>query len=289
MDEMYHVFVRWLVVASACVVSACSTTPTGPSSTTTPGPIISQGPLAGLYPQGSPPVPPRIAGPMPSALGATRFVAFGDSLTAGTMSSYDGSFVFDAPDWAYSVRLKLALDTYHRGDPAQPPRTYTVINEGVPGEWASGSLGGESRIQGVITQHRPQGLLLLEGINDLANERSITETVDALRRIIDRARASNVTVLIATMPQTYETCPPPVGTPCRDNARQLVPGFNQALRTMASGRQNVYIVDLYAAFGTDHAYMGNDGLHPTEQGYELMASQFLARIETVFGIRSSFQ
>jgi lysophospholipase L1-like esterase len=131
-------------------------------------------------------------------------------------------------------------------------------------------------------------LLLLEGINDIGNGRPIDETVGGLRQIIDRARASNVTVLVATMPQTYETTNPITGE-YRDNARGLIEPFNDALRAMASGRQNVYIVDLYAAFGTNHAYIGNDGLHPNEQGYERMASVFLNRIEQVFGIRSSFQ
>lgn len=231
-------------------------------------------------------MPPRIPGPMPSALGATRFVAFGDSITWGNMSSFDGAFVYEAPTWSYPVRLKLALDTFHRGESSQPPRTYTVVNEGVPGEPVSGGFGGAARIQNVITQHRPQGLLLLEGINDLANEVSVTDTVAALRRIVDIARTNNVTVLIATMPQTYHSINPETLEE-RDNARQLVPGFNDAIRAMA--RQNVHIVDLYAAFGTTHAYIGNDGVHPNDQGYALMASTFLARIEDVFGIRSSFQ
>lgn len=248
---------------------------------------MSQGPLVGLIPQGPPPVPPRLAGPRPTALGATRFMAFGDSITYGTLSSYDGSFVYDVPTHSYSVRLKLALDQYHPGAPNQPPRTYTVVNAGIPGEGAVGSFGGEARIQSEITTHRPQGLLLLEGINDLAVGRSISETVAALNRIINTARANNVTVLIATMFQTYEACPTP--ETCHDNQREQIRPFNDALRSMASGRQNVYVVDLYGPLGTDHAYIGGDGLHPNELGYQVIATTFLAAVETVFGIQSSFQ
>jgi len=231
-------------------------------------------------------VPPRDPGPIPSSLGATRFLAFGDSITWGSLSAYDASFLYDAGPWAYPPRLKQALDFFHPGPAGQTPRTYTVVNAGEPGEWAS---VGEGRIQSEITAHRPHGLLLLEGINDLANEQSISQTITALGHIINTARANNVTVLIATMFQTYETCVPPENVECRDNARQLVVPFNDAIRQLATGRQNVYIVDLYAALGTNHAYVGADGLHPNEAGYERIATTFLARIEAVFGIRSSFQ
>ena len=279
MEAMYLRFHRWLPLAAACVlIAACSTTPTSPSSTDR-GPVISQGALAGLIPQEPPAVPPRVTAPPPTPVGASKFVAFGDSITYGTLSSYDGSFVYDVPTHSYSVRLKIALDTYHA------PRVYTVVNEGAPGEWAQ---QGAQRIQSVLTQHRPQGLLLLEGINDLANDQSISQTVSSLGRILDVARSNNVTVLIATMPQTYETTNPTTGE-YRTNARELVPALNTAIRQLASGRQNVYVVDLYAAFGTTGTYMGGDGLHPNEAGYERMASTFLSSIESVFAIKGSFQ
>jgi lysophospholipase L1-like esterase len=228
-------------------------------------------------------VPPRITAPMPSALGATRFVAFGDSLTSGTLSRYDGAFVYDVPSHSYPVRLKLALDTYHAGTTGAP-RTYTVVNAGMPGEWAR---HGADRIASVLAQDRPQGLLLLEGINDIVNEQSISQTVGALDRIVSAARASSVTVLIATMPQTYEVTNPDGET--RSNGSELIDEFNRRIRTTFTGRQNVHIVDLHAAFGNDRSLTGGDGLHPTEAGYELMASTFLNVIESVFGIRGSFQ
>jgi lysophospholipase L1-like esterase len=192
--------------------------------------------------------------------------------------------VYDVPSHSYPVRLQLALDYYHGG--AEPRRTYSVVNSGRPVETAA---NGALRIQSVITEFRPQGLLLLEGINDLAGLEGspaavVAETIASLSRIIDVARANNVTVLVATMPQTYDH---PVD-PNRDNARHLVVPFNEEVRRF-SGRQNVYVVDLYASFGTNHAYIGGDGLHPTEAGYDRMASTFLSVVESVFAIRGSFQ
>lgn len=281
---------RLAAVALGVAGVACSTTPTSPTATLDPGqgPVISQGPLGPLIPQSPPPVPPRLGAPASpvNALGATRFVAIGDSITYGTLSSFDGTFVYDVPSHSYTERLRVMLDALHAGT-GPTPRTYTVINEGRPGEWAT---EGAQRIQAVITQHRPQGLLLLEGINDLSNSAGVAATVGALTSIVNTARASNVTVLVATMPQTYESFNPITGE-TRTNAKDLVVPFNDAIRQLVASRpnQNIHLVDLYASFGNNRLYIGGDGLHPTEAGYERMASTFEAVMEIAFAIRGSFQ
>lgn len=275
---MYAVLSRWLSVLPACVfVVACSTTPTGPSPAAS-GPVISQGPLSTLIPQGPPPVPPRLSATPPTALGASRFVAFGDSITYGTLSAYDGAFLYDVPSHSYSERLRLALNTHHA------PQTFTVVNAGNPGEWAQ---DGVRRIQSAITVHRPHALLLLEGINDLASGASVSGTAAALFRIVDAARQNNVTVLVATMPQTYDGTKQN-GDP-RDNAAELIVPYNGEIQRLAASRLNVHIVDLYRAFGDRRSLLGGDGLHPTEEGYQVMASKFMDVLEAVFPVRGSFQ
>lgn len=235
--------------------------------------------MVGVISQGPPPVPPRISSGPISAIGATKFVAFGDSITYGTTSSFDGAFLFDTASQSYPVRLQLGLNAHH------PPQTFDVRNRGIPGETAG---TGSQRIQSVLAADRPQGLLLLEGINDLSGGSSVAETVGRLQTILEIARLHNVTVIIATMFQTYEIADPDDGH-IRPNAATLVPAFNQALVQMAQGRQNVYIVDIHHAFGTNRSYVGGDGLHPTEAGYERMAQWFEARIEQVFPVRGAFQ
>ena len=39
----------------------------------------------------------------------------------------------------------------------------------------------------------------------------------------------------------------------------------------------------------DRSFVGNDGLHPTDAGFERMASVFLEAIEAAFPVRGSFQ
>jgi lysophospholipase L1-like esterase len=238
--------------------------------------------MIGAISQEPPPVPPRLSqGPI-SAVGATRFVAFGDSITYGVLSSFDGVFLFDTPHQSYPVRVQLGLNAHHA------PQSFTVINRGVPGETAA---SGASRIGSVLASDRPQVLLLLEGINDLNGGASVGTTTSRLATILDTARLYNVTVIIGNMFQTYETVDPNDGHVRHNAASQIVP-FNNGIAQITSGRSNVFVVDLYHAFATapnPRSLVGGDGLHPTEAGYERMASWFEARIEQAFPVRGAVQ
>jgi lysophospholipase L1-like esterase len=265
----------------AIAAVACANTPTAPSATAAPA--------AGLVAleQLSVPVPAPLAVNPPAVVGATRFVAFGDSITFGVLSSFDGATLYDVSSSSYPVRLQLGLQTYH------PPQSslFRVINQGRPGETAAtypNLPGGVDRIDSVLTTNRPQVLVLLEGINDIGGiGASVDQTATALQRIVDISLLRGVPVIIATMYQTYETTNPITGV-SRTNAFDLVPALNQRIRQIAT-RQNVYLADLYPAFGTDHQYVGGDGLHPTEDGFGVMASVILSVIEQRFPVRGSFQ
>lgn len=266
--------------------AGCSSSPTAPSPTTSASPTGQAADESSSNPQDEPaPTPPSGSSPAPPAatsgpLGATRFVALGDSITWGTLSSFDGSFLYDAgPTQSYPYQLRSALNLSHG------PQTFTVENAGVPGESVASGAG---RVHSVLSSLRPQGLLLLEGINDLNNGAGIGGTVGHLQTILDVARLHNVTVFIANMFQTYESVDPNDGR-IRENSATQITSFNSAIMQMAQGRQNVYIVDLYHAFGSNRSYVGGDGLHPSESGYERMAFWFRATIEQAFAVRAGFQ
>jgi lysophospholipase L1-like esterase len=228
------------------------------------------------------PVPAGIAAPTPNALGATRFVAFGDSITWGGISSPDARMLYDGSPSAYAVRLQLGLNARYA------PQSFTVINRGLPGEAIT--FGALNRLRTVLETDRPHALLLLEGINDLTGGVPIPDTIAALRAAIDISLQRNVPVLIATMYQTYESVrpdPPNPPTP-RPNAAALVPEFNLRIREIAA-RQNVTLVDIEAAFANNRSLVGSDGLHPTPEGHHHMADEFMRAIQRAFPIRGSFQ
>ncbi len=223
-------------------------------------------------------MPSAIIPTPPQALGATRFLAFGDSITYGTLSSFDGSFLINDEVGSYPRLLKGLLDANHT------PAPFTVFNAGLPGERAR---QGVDRMPGVLTAQRPQVVLLLEGINDMTFGDSAGQAAGNVEYMVQIARLFNCTVLVATMPQTYASIYPD-GSERGQAAEKVVP-FNNELRRLLSGRQNVHIVDVYAAFGSDRSLMGNDGLHPTAAGYQRMAQTFHTRIREIFPVRGSLQ
>ena len=268
----------WVAVASACMLAAgCSTTPTTPS-TVQSGPVISQRPLVALIPQDPPRVPPLLVGTSPTVLGASKFVALGDIATYGVLSRETAGMLFDyaVPSHSYPVRLELGLDFYYG------PRDYQVVNAGLPLE---GAIDGARRIQSVITQNRPQGLLLLEGINDLAGGASIGATVNALDSIINTARVNNVTVSWRQCRRrmrrrSLRTATTQRISSSRSTMRSRL--VSRGVRTYTSstcGNRSEQIIASWAPTVCTR----------TRRGTERMASAFLHAIEQVFRIRGSFQ
>lgn len=264
---------RVLLLSAAVSVAACSSVPTAPSPT-------SNSYVVAAIPQEGNPPPPSDPLPSPRGIGITRFVAFGDSITSGVLSGFDPSFLYDDLPGSYPSRLLAVL---RRTYPAQAG-FITVVNEGIPGERAA---DGRRRIQTVLARHTPGAVLLLEGINDMSNGASPSQAASSVLDIVRITQQFGVPVLLGLMPQTYATVYPNGET--RDHAAANIRPFNDLLRAAVTGVPNVHIVDLYSAFGTNRALMGNDGLHPSPEGYEVMAATFMRAIERAFPVRGSVQ
>jgi len=271
----------WPIVTCALFAVGCGQTPTSPSAaaagSANPSSATSGSAISTLsQPTSGAELPPITIAP-PRALGATRYVAFGDSITWGATSAWDQGFFFLAANGGYVERLQLSLNTSHS------PQSFTVFNHGLPGEAAVDAL---PRFRSVLMSRRPEVVLLLEGINDLAGDVSISRIITALRQMIDTATGAGIPVLIATMFPTYATTNPQ--GQYRPNGAAMVPAFNVEIRRLATGRLNVYLVDLEPVMRDRHL-VGNDGIHLTDAGFEVMSSTFLAAIQTAFPVRGSFQ
>jgi lysophospholipase L1-like esterase len=189
-------------------------------------------------------------------LSATRFMAFGNSITAGE------------PGSNYPAMLQTMLTARYA---AQAP-VIRVINRGVGGER---SPDGADRLPEELADVRPDAVLIEEGVNDIfgGTDSRVPIIIEALEDMIRKVRRRpNVAVLLATLLPTRQ------GSPKGDNAFPLVPEVNRRIRDLAV-RQNVVLVDLYEGFGgSADPYIGPDGLHPNEQGYRKMAEIFFDRI-----------
>jgi lysophospholipase L1-like esterase len=213
---------------------------------------------------------PRIA--------ATRFMAFGDSITEGATSSCNRVTPFmsfaqtmlvleasPGASWSYpSVLQELMRSRYS----AQQP---SVSNRGFGGESTS---RGAARLPGVLAEEAPEVLLLQEGANDINASRDPASIAADLRSMVRSARARGVEVFLGTLlPQQ----PRQLGS-CRGFGASNVAAANDRIRSVAATEQAT-LVDLFQSFGgVPGDLIGPDGLHPTNAGYRKIAETFFETI-----------
>ena len=194
----------------------------------------------------------------PPQISLTRFMAFGDSITAGVGTT--------GP--AYPSLLATELSDRYTA------QQIVMFNEGRAGEFVA--ITGEDRIKKVIAIDTPQVVLILEGVNDLNayGESDIPTIVFNLQRMVRSAQDAGATPFLATL------LPQRAGAPKAYGADLIVPA-NAAIKTI----QGAILVDLYAAFGGDAGTLiGPDGLHPNASGYQKIADTFFDAIRSRFEV-----
>jgi lysophospholipase L1-like esterase len=244
-------------LAVAPVLTACSDSPTQPAP-------IAQPPAP---PSAAPPEPPP---PPPPRLGVTKILAFGDSMTAGTTSPpLTLGFTLDAGlPRSYPFKLQTMTTARYK------EQTIQVFNAGIAGNRASQD---RDRFNRTLNESLPQVVLLMEGANDLntpfrtgegINDR-IRFTVGSMEDLVKDAVGRQIPVLLATLPPQR-----PGGR--NAGAATFLTRYNDALKVMA-GLKGAEIVDVYAQMSLSD--IGEDGLHPTEDGYQKLAQIWLDAIK----------
>ena len=192
-------------------------------------------------------------------LAITKIVAFGDSITTGTVSQALAQSTLAGTPLSYPAQLEgLLQDRY-------PEQNLEIVNAGSGGEDSS---EGRARLPGVLNTFRPEVLLLLEGVNrlELVGPENVASDLDAM---VATAQSSGVAVLLATLT--------PVGDIKeieRPGLRTAIDDLNQQIRQIAQDRQLGPVVDLFSLFERTPSLIGRDGLHPTANGYQVMADEF---------------
>jgi lysophospholipase L1-like esterase len=241
----------------------------------------------------------------PPHLTATKFVAYGDSITEGFVQRCPSNEPTEkeptdkeptdkeptdkeaAPPTprlgffleqgraqpsptAYPGKLQELLDARY------PSQMITVVNEGEGGEDIE---GGVANLPRVLTANAPQVLLLQEGINTLnqKHKEGIPLVVDGLRTMIQEARSRSIVVFAGTLlPER------PGGCRAYDYNQDFddIIEANVQIRRMI-GTEGAVLVDLYEAFNGHTALLiGEDGLHPSAVGYQRIAETFFDAIKT---------
>lgn len=183
--------------------------------------------------------------PQPS-IDRPRIVAFGDSLTAGFGV---------APDQSYPAQLQRRLEA--------AGFSYVVVNAGVSGDTTAGGL---RRVAWVLNSN-PTIVILEFGGNDGLRGLSLTETRANLEQIIRQLQAKQVAVVLAGM-----KLPPNYGL---DYATR----FEALYADLARTYRVTLIPFLLDGVAAKPSLNQADGIHPTAEGYQIVADNVMQRLE----------
>ena len=212
-------------------------------------------------------------------LSRLRFMAFGDSITAGEVT-FPGSTagltsgkLEVVPSAAYPTVLQRLLRSRYQFQADQ----IVVSNQGVSGEKA---VEARNRFFSAMATVRPDVVLLLEGHNDIPSgaDGAASSAANEVRVMAIEAKLRGARVFIGT----------PV--PARPNGNRtiqtlLLVDYANRMRAIAS-QEGAVLVDLYAAMLPDvFRYIGVDGLHPNEAGYTRIAELFFQAIQADLEVR----
>jgi lysophospholipase L1-like esterase len=211
----------------------------------------------------------------PPRISATRFVAFGDSISDGVLGLAPKAVGDPGPPVGYAFKLRTLLANRYTA------QTVSMTDEGRPAETV---MEGVTRLPGVLTRDQPEVLLLLEGVNDLngGGDSAIPTVKAGLTTMVREARGRGLAVFLATLlPER------PPGEPPRAKAPASIPPANAEIRAVAA-REGATLVDLFAAFdGQTGTLIGPDGLHPNDAGYQKMAEVFFDAIRGRLEVKTS--
>jgi len=167
-----------------------------------------------------------------------KIVAFGDSLTAGFGLQEKESY-------PYLLQERLKKDGYN----------YEVINAGISGET---SLGGLERVDWVLEMDNIQILILELGANDLLRGLPVAKMKQNLAKIIEKAKAKNVQVLLCGM-----LAPPNMGAKYQRD-------YISAFPDLASEYKTAFLPFILENIALNPKLNQGDGIHPNAEGAKVM-------------------
>lgn len=180
-----------------------------------------------------------------------KIIAFGDSLTAGFG-------LLEKESYPYLLQEKLRAEGLD----------YEVVNAGVSGDT---SIGGLERIDWVLEMDNVQILILELGANDLLRRMPVADMKKNLAKIIEKAKAKKVRVLLCGM-----LAPPNVGA-------QYQRDYQMAFPDLASEYKVDFLPFLLDNVALNKDLNQADGIHPNAEGSRIMTENIYKALKPMLG------
>lgn len=157
-------------------------------------------------------------------------------------------------------------DGNNGGGAPYPPRLAAMIGKTVNNEARQNEFSGgaASKVGGILANEKPAAVLFQLGAVDLINGRSVDSIIGNLRSIIQQCKANKTVPVVATLQ-------PMIGSHSRWSG--VTKELNNQIRSLASS-EGARCADVEAAFGDGEGLILGDGLHPNDQGNQVMAQAF---------------
>jgi membrane dipeptidase len=216
-------------------------------------------------------------GPTPVATPATSIenkhdpliVALGDSTTAGTP-------LFKSPIEAPPAGSGDERSQFAYWLVRQHPK-WSVLNRGVNGE-RSDQIA--ARFDRDVLAHGPAAVIIIAGVNDVYQGRSVDHVVTHLQAMYDRAHAAGIPVVAGSI-VPYNTA--------TAEQNQKMREINAWISAQPARDGNVIAVDTRAAVSArgdaDRLAGSPDGLHPDVDGYRAMADALAPAVRRALAMR----
>ena len=195
---------------------------------------------------------------MPKISSASRWLAFGDSITEG-YTKIGGTAVIDS---GYPAELQSRLRAVLGGG-------VQVFNQGKGGET---TIAGVNRFPSALAATNPSGAVIMEGTNDVSNGFSDSLVAFNLYQMAKMATDAGVTTLLAAVPPRDEQ-----GFGGPDNAATNTVNAHVPASAAAAGASIVDTHDPLMGRGDLFA----DHTHPNPAGYDFMGGLVFAAINTL--------
>lgn len=182
-----------------------------------------------------------------AAAGAPRLLVVGDSLSA----EYG---IARGTGWVPLLQERLRKLGY----------PYQVVNASISGDTTS---GGVSRLAGLLTQHKPDVVVVELGANDALRGLALSMTERNLDKLVADSKESGARVLLAGI-----QIPPNYG-------RDYTERFNAIFGKVAKAHQAALVPFLMEGIATDRDLFQADGIHPVAAAQPKLLDNVWPRLE----------